>query len=538
MATHGTGPGPGPGYRSGNKMSWAQKVAGSLPSSWNKNILEIVLEKDDRGAFNVSEIDCFHLLTKLGIDPRQGAMVESVQICPSGKGFILVTFKQGIALDHYSRYDVLEVTRTGIRAVHVKPAGKRDVVVTIKGLHPNTRDDGVINYLSKYGKVVSTKVVYGTFGEGPLKGVKNGDRSYKMEIKAEVNIGTYHAIDSQKVTLRYKGQLQTCARCFQTAVDCKGGAIARKCEAAQGAKVEFSDFILKLWQDIGYVPGEIEMAAVYDEQAEYDEAAQTAEEKVVFTPEKQVSEPEKFSGVSIKNFPRDMDNGKIIEFLIKAGMPENFRDTAEIKNNGSVALKNLDNAVCLDMIANIHNKFEFGRRLFCNGFIALTPEKADLSEEVIPDQVPKQPLIVSPPETQILPASPSLVVSIPAVEGSVSTSSRLSLPGLSSNDFSSGSELVRRYSLSLKDRPPACSLAADILSTRQSLLSEMRELTDQLSEFGSCVSDISGDEVDGDEKNKPAKRKASRTPIKSDEKLKKAALVTDWYDRVVEELDN
>ena len=92
--------------------------------------------------------------------------------------------------------------------------------------------------------------------------------------------------------------------------------------------------------------------------------------------------------------------------------------------------------------------------------------------------------------------------------------------------------------MSLKDRPPAGSLAADILSTRQSLLSEMRELTDHLSEFGSCVSDISGDEVDGDEKNKPAKRKASRTPIKSDEKLKKAALVTDWYDRVVEELDN
>ena len=237
MATHGTGPGPGPVHRPGNKMSWAQKVAGSLPSSWNKNILEIVLEKDERGAFNVSETDCFHLLNKLGIDPRQGSMVESVQICPSGRGFILVTFKQGIVLDHYSRYDVLEVTRTGIRAVHVKPAGKRDVVVTIKGLHPNTRDDGVIDYLGKYGKVVSTKVVYGTFGEGPLKGVKNGDRSYKMEIKAEVNIGTYHAIDSQRVTLRYKGQLQTCARCYQTAVDCKGGAIARKCEAAQGAKV-------------------------------------------------------------------------------------------------------------------------------------------------------------------------------------------------------------------------------------------------------------------------------------------------------------
>ena len=63
-------------------------------------------------------------------------------------------------------------------------------------------------------------------------------------------------------------------------------------------------------------------------------------------------------------------------------------------------------------------------------------------------------------------------------------------------------------------------------------------MNDQLSEFGSCVSDISGDEMDNDEKKSTAKRKASRTPIKSNEKLKKAALVTDWYDNVVEEFDN
>ena len=87
------------------------------------------------------------------------------------------------------------------------------------------------------------------FGEGPLKGVRNGDRSYKMEVKADTNIGTYHAIDGQRVTLRYPGQMQTCARCFQTPITCKGGAIARRCEAAQGEKVEFSDFILRLWQD-------------------------------------------------------------------------------------------------------------------------------------------------------------------------------------------------------------------------------------------------------------------------------------------------
>ena len=162
--------------------------------------------------------------------------------------------------------------------------------------------------------------------------------------------------------------------------------------------------------------------------------------------------------------------------------------------------------------------------------IFITSEKTD------PDPFHNLPMIVSPPESQIL--SSSLRESIPVAEVSVSSSSRLSLPGLSSNDFSSGSELVRRYSLSLKDRPPACSLAADIMNTKQSLLSEIRDLNDQLSEFGSCVSDISGDEMDSDDKKITVKRKASKTPIKSDEKLKKATLVTDWYDRVVEESVN
>ena len=218
-------------------------------------------------------------------------------------------------------------------------------------------------------------------------------------------------------------------------------------------------------------------------------------------------------------------------------MPETFRDNVEIKNNGSVALKNVDNVICLEMIGNIHNKYEFGRKLFCNGLIALTPEKANHNSESDPDSL-NQPIIVSPPESQILPDSASLGLSIPATESSVSSSSRLSLPGLSSNDFSSESELVRRYSLSLQDRPPACSLAADILSTRQSLLSEIKDLNEQLSEFGSCVSDFSGDEVDDDDKRNTAKRKASRTPIKSDKNLKKAALATDWYDRVEEESRN
>ena len=559
MATGGTGPGPGQGNKPGYKKSWAQMVGGTLPSSWKKNILEIVLEKDDRGPFSVSDTDCSHLLVKLGIDPRSSVQIESVQICPTGRGVILVTFKQGLDIERFSRYDVIEVTRTGIRAVHVKPAGKKDVVVTIKGLHPNTRDDGVLNYLGKYGKIVTNKVVYGTFGEGPLKGIKNGDRSYKIELKAETNIGTYHAIDGQRVTLRYPGQLQTCARCHQTPIDCKGGAIARRCEAAQGTKVEFSEYILKLWEKIGYAPGEVEMAAVYDEDTEYEESSHNQKQiGGTFTPPQKMSEPEKFSGVSIKQIPRDTDHGDVMEFLIEAGLPDKLKECVEIKGSGVVSIKNIDNQVCMKMIKNIHNQISFGKKLFCNGLIALTPEKdsglADTQVQAAvvptagPQERPSTPTLpasspspagrpvrsptrspaqsLAPPDTQVQaatvptagtqerPSTPTLPASSPSTAGrpgrsptrgpaqslappelSVSTPI-VSLPESSSTELTV-SPFLRRYSCSLLDSPRSGSLAADILNTRKNLLSEIRDLQDQLSEFDSCrseQSDSSGDE--------------------------------------------
>ena len=81
-------------------------------------------------------------------------------------------------IDQYSRYDVIDIISTGVRAVMIKPAGRREVVISVKGLHPNTNDQKVLSYLDKFGKVVSKKVIYGVFNSGPLAGMKNGDRSF------------------------------------------------------------------------------------------------------------------------------------------------------------------------------------------------------------------------------------------------------------------------------------------------------------------------------------------------------------------------
>ena len=152
--------------------TWAKMLGSTLPNRLNKNILEIVLEKDEKGAFNVSDQDCIRVMRKIGLEITPGVQVEEIQICPNGRGIILITLRDGVPLGPFCRYDVFEVSSSGIRAVNVKPAGKSEVVVTVRGLHPNTRDEGVIDYLGKFGKVVTTKVVHCTFGDGPLRGLR------------------------------------------------------------------------------------------------------------------------------------------------------------------------------------------------------------------------------------------------------------------------------------------------------------------------------------------------------------------------------
>ena len=274
------------------------------------------------------------------------------------------------------------------------------------------------------------------------------------------------------------------------------------------------------------------MAAVYDEHAEYEEVGNAHQQMGgKFTPPKRVTEPEKFSGVSIKQIPKETDHGDLMEFLVRAGLPDHLKESVEIKGNGSVSIKNIENQVCIKLINNIHNQTSFGKKLFCNGFIALTPEKdtgsvdtqvqaaaVSTASSLATSSTPTPPAC-SPSPTRS-PAQPECSVSVPKVLVPQSPFTELPV-----------SPFLRRYSCSMLDSPCNGSIAADILNTKKNLLSEIRDLQDQLSEFDSCrseQSDSSGDESEN-KMVKQSKRKAGKTPIKSDEKSKKANL--DWFEK-------
>ena len=90
-----------------------------------------------------------------------------------------MTLKNNTPMDNFICHDVIEVNNTGLKVIHIKSAGKREVVLTLKGLNPNTKDQGVMDYLSKFGKISSNRVIHNTYNDGPLKGLKNGDRSLR-----------------------------------------------------------------------------------------------------------------------------------------------------------------------------------------------------------------------------------------------------------------------------------------------------------------------------------------------------------------------
>ena len=454
----------------------------------------------------------------------------------------MITLRKDVDVLKFCRYDVFMVTESGIRATNVKPVGKREVVINMKGIHPNTRDDGVINYLEKYGKVVTNKVVYGVFTEGPLKGFKNSDRSYKIELKPNVNIGTYHALDGQKVTARYPGQQQTCARCFETPQRCPGRGMARQCDTAGGDKVEFVDYILKLWDSLGYSPEHVELAEHQYLSNESDNDNQDGEVETQvggqFTPSRPAPLLEtSFVGVSVKTFPRDADHGAITEILIAAGLPEESKDNVLIKQNGAVTISNLTNDISHILIGNLHQKKFLGRKIYCNGIVPLTPRKEEIAVDDGNSSASGEAASQAALNVQVDPVTNILINSRPDIENE--TNSSLLNIGCAGADIQQFVDENHVY-LDSAVTPPAGSIAAEILSSpsfpakgtlvkTKSLLS-LRADVERSSEAGSCTSSLSSSGEESGEESENSeyktmndrqrgwkkKRKLSMTPRKED----------------------
>ena len=162
---------------------------------------------------------------------------------------MLITLNQSVDISKFLYQNESYVVKEGVRTSTIRPAGKKEVMVTVLGLH-----QAVMRYLGANGEVnIAEKVIHhvfpGTPGSTLCAGKFNGNRSYVMKVMQPM--GSYHIFDGEIVTMRYPGQEWSCARCHQVRRSCPGHAVARNCTAE---RVLLSSHMAAHWEKIGFKP--------------------------------------------------------------------------------------------------------------------------------------------------------------------------------------------------------------------------------------------------------------------------------------------
>ena len=377
-------PGQGGGGPDGLKKSSYVGIA-SLNTSVRdkKNLLEIRLERSDFEVnFSLTQVELDHLLTRLGID---GSHFTGVSCCPEGKGVVYVTLHPSVNIQRFlNRSECFEL-KQGIRTGIIRPAGKKEQSVTISGLHPNTKDQAVVKYLSAHGKVsTSDRVIHhvfpGTLGSSLCAGKLNGNRTYMVEIKKPM--GSYHIIDGEKVSVKYRGQDRTCARCHMTESACPGKAIARDCDAP---RVLLSDHMKQHWEKVGYEPDNSDMSEV-------DELDIQIGRKEPELPPPDTLRPdhtEKYTSVLINGFLKTADEKDVYDILVQGGLPSSYPIENIKKNdkNGQLIISDLDSTVCISLSKHINGNKFFNRKVFVTSVVEKTPEKGPEPDTNNPDHL-------------------------------------------------------------------------------------------------------------------------------------------------------
>ena len=134
-----------------DKSGWASIASLNISKRKKTNTLEIRLENDTGFGCSLNTEEIERLLRRLRINSNQFSMVQA---CPERKNVIYITFAPGVDINKYVvNQSESFVLKEGIRTTTIRPVGNREVSVTVFGLHPDTRDEAVIEYLNAHGKV-------------------------------------------------------------------------------------------------------------------------------------------------------------------------------------------------------------------------------------------------------------------------------------------------------------------------------------------------------------------------------------------------
>ena len=289
-----------------------------------------------------------------------------------GKNVIQVVLKKDISMDRFINKELFEVSN-GVRISQIRKSGVSEVTLLIKGLHPNSSDSKVFDYLKCLGTVSQKKVTLDTYMSGPLIGLLNDNRKYQKTLRSDIDIGPLHIIDGQKVNLSFPGQRRFCYRCFKVANKCIGRGIASDCEAAGSEKVLLSEFTQHYWSTIGFCPTTENVPDEVNGEDDESIVVDIGEQSPPPPVKQQVSS---WGGVTVKWFPKGEDYGDIRSFLISHGLPENHQEIT-FKPNGHVLIQNVSANICKILSDSINGVlYKNKKKVYCNPYVPVTPEKS------------------------------------------------------------------------------------------------------------------------------------------------------------------
>ena len=357
-------------------------------SRLKRNVLEIFVESDSNVFVDIPASEIDKLFKTIGIDVR--SQVEGYFRRGSK---IFAWLANGIDLDRFCRSEAIRINKN-VKTRFIRPAGKKEVSVKVSGLDFNTPDSYVLEYLQKFGKVVSDSVIYDKYKEGPFSGKFNGDRKYSIDFtSSNINMGTFHIIDGARVKIFYIGNKKTCARCHLTADQCPGEAQAAQCEDVGGARISLLDHMKRLWELVDFRPVDFELDADESElETNFGGDVQICN-KTSFSPAIKRPVPteddiKKYSGIVINNFPLGLAKTDVIKFLQKKGLPKKFDHDkvllSDTKKGTSVEIASIDSDLVKAIMSKIHfidtrTKF-FERPLYCRAVRELSPSKTSSSK--------------------------------------------------------------------------------------------------------------------------------------------------------------
>ena len=219
-----------------------------------------------------------------------------------------------------------------------------------------------------------------------------------------------------------------------------------------------------------------------------------------FQPRKVDLYSSRFRGIQVKGFPKEAENKEIMDFLSNHGIPGNLFHNMVIKGNGKVVISDIENIMCQDLIKTINNVKFHDRILECNGVIPLSPlpkvNNSDIVSEIRSCALPVQSV-------------PDQIRS----EG-VNTLDTINSEGDETLSHINDEYVTRRSSV-----PEADSLGQQ--------LTRRKSVRDLVTDFSSCLSNLSSGESEGDtvtpkggKKVKKKKRKPSSSPLQDSEMKK------------------